>query len=604
MSVREHTSDDGSDRTKAPEDPGLGRPRGQEVLGAGAPYQAPGTDEEKPITSDTSEDANEAASGFDPELGQGRGQTQLSDLGPETCAASAPLSRCASSFANTADIVPRAERRGLFGRFALIPEIQRPYEYKKSTKWTITAIVALAAAAAPLGSSIFLPALPSLSVDLGVTNTVTNLTIAFYMLAMSIFPLWWSSFSETLGRRTIYLASFALFLVFSVLSAVSVNIAMLVVMRILGGGASASVQAVGAGTIADIWVPAERGRAMGIFYLGPLMGPLFAPIIGGALVQGFGWRATMWFLAIFGGVMLLMLLVCLPETLAKRPPPQLPTATTAADPTTTTTTTAATALGRVPTARSVAHHTRRTASVLKRLLLDPLSVLLYLRHPPVLITVYLASIAFGALFVLNISIQSTFSRPPYAFHPIPLGLLYLAPSLGYFTSSALGGRWIDYIMAREARRAARYDDKGQLVYLPEDRMRENMWLAATVLPGALIWYGWAVERGLHWMVACVANFFFGCGSMLIFGAVTTILTEFMPRRSSSGVAVNNFVRNIFSCVGSVVAQPLINAMGNGWLFTMVGLVAWVTSYAAIWTLRRKGSEWRASMDRKLNKGVS
>lgn len=38
---------------------------------------------------------------------------------------------------------------------------------------------------------------------------------------------------------------------------------MLIVFRILGGGAAASVQAVGAGTIADLWEPFERGRAMG-----------------------------------------------------------------------------------------------------------------------------------------------------------------------------------------------------------------------------------------------------------------------------------------------------------------------------------------------------
>ena len=53
---------------------------------------------------------------------------------------------------------------------------------------------------------------------------------------------------------------------------------MLILMRLLGGGASASVQAVGAGTIADLWEPRERGRAMGMFYLGPLTGPLFAPV--------------------------------------------------------------------------------------------------------------------------------------------------------------------------------------------------------------------------------------------------------------------------------------------------------------------------------------
>lgn len=389
-----------------------------------------------------------------------------------------------------------------------------------------------------------------------------------------------SAFSETLGRRTIYVVSFFLFVVFSVLSAVSVSMPMLIVMRILGGGASASVQAVGAGTIADIWEPAHRGRAMGIFYLGPLTGPLFSPIIGGALVQAYSWRATMWFLSIYGSVMLLMLIFCLPETLAKRPPPP-PAATPDDNP-----------LRRVSTAQSL----KKTASLLKRFLLDPLSVLVHLRQPPVLIAVYSASIAFGALYILNISISTTFSLPPYSFPSLPVGLLYIAPSTGYVLASTLGGRWVDAIMAREARRAARYDAQGKLVFLPEDRMRENMWLAATLYPGALVWYGWTAERGVHWIVPSVANFFFGVGSMLVFGVTTTMLTEFMPQRSSSGVAVNNFVRNILSCVGSVVAEPLIGAMGNGWLFTMVGLFAWVTGNLAIWALRRKGPQWRAGMD--------
>jgi MFS family permease len=160
-----------------------------------------------------------------------------------------------------------------------------------------------------------------MSSDFGVSSTVVNLSVAFYMLSMAIFPLWvsllltpfwsvfcrgeklrrrqtvhqhflgkaitdllclqWSSFSETLGRRTIYLCSFFLNIIFTLLSGLSVNITMLIVFRILAGGAAASVQAVGAGTIADIWETRERGRAMGMFYLGPLMGPLLAPIIGG-----------------------------------------------------------------------------------------------------------------------------------------------------------------------------------------------------------------------------------------------------------------------------------------------------------------------------------
>lgn len=48
-----------------------------------------------------------------------------------------------------------------------------------------------------------------------------------------------------MGRRTIYLVSFVLFIIWNILGAISTSIAMLIVMRLLGGGAAASVQAVG-----------------------------------------------------------------------------------------------------------------------------------------------------------------------------------------------------------------------------------------------------------------------------------------------------------------------------------------------------------------------
>ena len=162
--------------------------------------------------------------------------------------------------------VPRSHRRGLFARFALVAEVTNPVDYDRKLKWFVTFIVAFSAAAAPAGSSIFFPALDEVAKDLNTTATITNLSVALYMLSMAIFPLWWSAYSETSGRRTVYLTSFALFTIFACLGAVSNSIAMLTVMRMLSGGAAASVQAVGAGTIADLWEVKERGRAMGIFY--------------------------------------------------------------------------------------------------------------------------------------------------------------------------------------------------------------------------------------------------------------------------------------------------------------------------------------------------
>ena len=77
-------------------------------------------------------------------------------------------------------------------------------------------------------------------------------------------------------------------------------------------------------------------------------------------------------------------------------------------------------------------------------------------------------------------------------------------------------------MHREARAAGRYDESGKLILRPEDRMRENTMLAAAMFPAGLLWYGWASEKGVFWIVPLIANFFFGFGSMIIFGTATTM----------------------------------------------------------------------------------
>ncbi|KAK2813665.1 hypothetical protein FQN50_000063 [Emmonsiellopsis sp. PD_5] len=468
--------------------------------------------------------------------------------------------------------VPRSQRRGFLGHLSIIPELKNAYMYGNGTKWCFTVIVSLAAITSSAGSSIFYPPLAEVAEQLNTTPTVANLSLAFYMLAMAVTPIWWSAFSENHGRRTTYLTSFFLFLIFSCISAVSVNITMLIIFRILSGGAAASVQAVGAGTVSDIWEPKVRGRAMGVFFLGPLCGPGLAPVIGGALTQAFHWQGTLWFLTIFGGVMILLVLFFLPETVARREPKSKETG-----------------------------DTNKGNEILRRIF-GPLKVLAMLRHPPIIIAVWSAAIAFGAMFVLNVSIQADFGKSPYKFSVIKVGLVYLAPLIGNVISSLLGGRWIDYIMAREARKASRYDESGKLKYLPEDRMKENIWIASTLYPAALIWFGWSLDKGLHWTVSCVACVFFGLGVMHVMATVTTMLTEFTPKRSSSGVAINNFSRNILSCTGAVITQPLIDAMGTGWMCTMVALFAFVTGIAAIMALKTWGPQWRVVMDKKLNSG--
>ena len=79
----------------------------------------------------------------------------------------------ASSIVQAPVKVPRSERRGLFGRFSILAEVEEPHHYSRRIKWYITFVIAMAAVAAPLGSAIILRANSSLRLSLKGMLTVS-----------------------------------------------------------------------------------------------------------------------------------------------------------------------------------------------------------------------------------------------------------------------------------------------------------------------------------------------------------------------------------------------------------------------------------------------
>jgi hypothetical protein len=67
--------------------------------------------------------------------------------------------------------------------------------------------------------------------------------------------------------------SFAFFVLFSAVAAVSVNMGIFIVFRLLVCGAAASVQSVGSGTVADVWEPKDCGESMRYLYAGSPVRP-------------------------------------------------------------------------------------------------------------------------------------------------------------------------------------------------------------------------------------------------------------------------------------------------------------------------------------------
>ena len=92
----------------------------------------------------------------------------------------------------------------------------------------------------------------------------------------------------------------------------------------------------------------------------------------------------------------------------------------------------------------------------------------------------------------------------------------------------------------------------------------------------------------------LGELFVGVGGGLIFSLVTTVCVELLPERSASLVALNSLGRNLFATVGSAITQPLLDAIHNGWLFSIVSVVT-AANLLVIFLMKRFGKLWRLAL---------
>jgi MFS family permease len=101
--------------------------------------------------------------------------------------------------------------------------------------------------------------------------------------------------SEAYGRKPSVLIPIFGLMIFSFASAVAKDFQTLAITRFFGGVFGCAPLSNVGGVMVDIWPPSQRGAALVVWGIAVIVGPLVAPIIGGALVINLtqtGWRWT------------------------------------------------------------------------------------------------------------------------------------------------------------------------------------------------------------------------------------------------------------------------------------------------------------------------
>ena len=180
-------------------------------------------------------------------------------------------------------------------------------------------ILALASIAliGPLAIHLFLPAIPAIKSGLGVSDALAQLAFSISLFAMAFATLVYGSLADAYGRRPVLLFGLVLFIIGSLISAAANTIEFLLIGRL--------VQAAGAGcgltlvrTIARDAFGAERlVQAIAYFTMFYTLGPMLAPLIGGILVDTFGWRSIFVFALVAGGAIATGAFLAINETRPK-----------------------------------------------------------------------------------------------------------------------------------------------------------------------------------------------------------------------------------------------------------------------------------------------
>ncbi len=141
-----------------------------------------------------------------------------------------------------------------------------------------------------LDSSIVNVALPHMMSTFGVDREKIEWVATGYLLASAVVMPLMGWLTSKISYKTLYLGCLLIFTASSALCAMAWSYESLIAARILqaiGGGA---IQPIGMAIVAELFEPHERGRALGIWGTGIMLGPAIGPTLGGYLTDAYSWR--------------------------------------------------------------------------------------------------------------------------------------------------------------------------------------------------------------------------------------------------------------------------------------------------------------------------
>lgn len=160
-------------------------------------------------------------------------------------------------------------------------------------KWIVLITVIIGTFLGRLDQTIVGLALPNIINDFKITVTAASWISTAYILANAVFVPIWGKLGDTIGRKKVYLTGFIIFILGSALAGFSWNLSSMIVFRVIQAIAGSADYPTAMAIIAVTFKDAkERAQALGLWSASFAAAAVFGPLLGGPLVDYFGWRSV------------------------------------------------------------------------------------------------------------------------------------------------------------------------------------------------------------------------------------------------------------------------------------------------------------------------
>uniref|UniRef100_A0A093XV19 Quinidine resistance protein 1 n=1 Tax=Talaromyces marneffei PM1 TaxID=1077442 RepID=A0A093XV19_TALMA len=321
----------------------------------------------------------------------------------------------------------------------------------------------------------------------------------------------------------------------------------------------------------DMTTRAERGGYMWIFQADLLVPVAIGPVIGGAIAGSLGWKAIFWFLTIYSGVFLCLLIFLLPETLRSivKNGSQLPSNLLMRYPL------------KVYQKTSKVEWQKATVgdqSAPKKHVdvIGPLRILLSNHAAPTII--FLA--VYCAVWQMSTTAMSSLFKTRYGLTEIQIGLTFIANGVGSMVGTLITGKILDkdYRRVKAKYESSLDSERGesrQEEDFPLEKARLRLVPTFSLLQClSILLFGWTIQypHKVHIAVPIVSTFITGWTAVSTQSLIMSYLVDIFHDRSAAAGASLNLARCLFAAGGTSFVMPMINGVGVGVAFTICAAV--------------------------------